>query len=168
MRPIPRAAYMPSTAYRPPVFTPHRPPRICRYWVDVPALAVACGLPPSTPLLDLVAPAGEPPLPRDAAVPRARPPPTLCGGAPSLCRSLRWGLSRKGGWARQAQALSQYLEFPIAPEHHLQYAATWVTLATATAIIARRAITAPARQNLRRQQMAGAAAASDARKTTTS
>lgn len=70
--------------------------------------------------------------------------------------------------ARQAQALSQYLEFPIAPEHHLQYAATWVTLATATAIIARRAITAPARQNLRRQQMAGAAAASDARKTTTS
>lgn len=39
-----------------------------------------------------------------------------------------------------SEELKKYLEFPVDPSHHLQYAATWFALSAATAVIARGAV----------------------------
>ena len=50
---------------------------LCRFWVDIPALARECGLPPNTPLLDCVAPPHAPGASTSYPVARAAIPPTF-------------------------------------------------------------------------------------------
>lgn len=96
------------------------------FWIDVPALAAAAGLPASTPLVEVIRGAG------DAVQPPATYP------------VVRWAvaaaaldLSRP---CTQPQEEASLLRFTVMPDDHRNYAATWLTLAAAMGFLSRRAV----------------------------
>lgn len=121
------------------------------YWVDVPKIAEYLGLPRTTPLLEVVSTRPKQAVATDEVRegPRRRPYSSMnrlgschAGNDFALCRAastaanacvLALGhqpctLSRDGvlpALHTPQQDLKDYLEFKLAPSHHLQYAATW-------------------------------------------
>ena len=98
-----RATGVTRASETPGVFTPANDPATRRFhWVDVPAIAASLGLPADTPLVQLTR-GGE--RDRGNAAPTSFPAPA---------------------------ALADLRAFKVAPEDHVNYAATWGGLALAT------------------------------------
>ena len=99
------------------------------FWIDVPALAAAAGLPPSTPLVEVIAP------PRSAGGAAAAGPSYPQVRPRLLAWALRRLIGRVGHANTQAHAESTLLRFPVMPDDHRNYAATWLTLAAAVGLL---------------------------------
>jgi surfeit locus 1 family protein len=94
------------------------------HWLDGPALAAAAGLPPDTLLLEVVRPEGG----------RSRPP-----GAMDVLGG-RTGNKPPPPVYPLPRALADVASVSVTPATHAQYAATWGSLAVATAGLAVKAL----------------------------
>ncbi|CAL5222265.1 g4603 [Coccomyxa viridis] len=96
------------------------------YWVDVPAMARAAGLPPDTPLIEVV-------RSEDAGLLHVNVPTTM---------EILAGRTRGPSAAQQypiQREIGDLMNFSVMPSDHRNYALTWYSLSVATAFLALRA-----------------------------
>ncbi|KAK9864270.1 hypothetical protein WJX84_011136 [Apatococcus fuscideae] len=115
---------------KPSMFVPeNEPAKGAWYWLDVPALALACDLPPDTPLLEALSEASEStrgPTPSQMDILARRPMPA---GHQSTAES--YPLQR---------ATQDLLHFSVMPDDHRNYALTWFALSAAVLPLGIRAL----------------------------
>lgn len=103
------------------------------YWIDVPAMALACGLPPDTPLIEV--------FESDREYEQRGPTPTsvdvLSFNARTPPQTSRYPLPKPAG---------ELMGVCVTPTNHRNYALTWFSLSGATAFLAMRALRTPGRR----------------------
>jgi surfeit locus 1 family protein len=95
------------------------------FWLDVPALAAAAHVPPGTPLVEALAVDGGG---------SGEVYPMVRGLTPSAVTIVAAHVTRRALAQAQDEALLR--RFPVMPDDHRNYAATWLTLSAATGAMA--------------------------------
>jgi len=106
------------------------------FYIDPPALAAAAGLPPGTPLVEVVANEEGTRLVSPGGPPTAM---EVLGGRGSKVRARASSLRAEESYPL-AKTVGDMMAFSVMPRDHMNYAATWFTLAGATALLAVKAL----------------------------
>lgn len=102
------------------------------FWIDVPALAAAAGLPHDTPLIEAVTTGNGGGNVQRGTVPTAM---DILGGRTRLPASVEETFPL-------AKHVETFLHFHVTPQDHLHYALTWFALAGCTGYMALKAVKA--------------------------
>ncbi|KAK9815229.1 hypothetical protein WJX72_000329 [[Myrmecia] bisecta] len=105
----------------------NQPERGAWYWIDVPALAHACGLPSDTPLVEVMT--AEPAEPARSAVPTSMD-----------VLAMRTSVPHVEEQYPLAKPAADLLQFSVMPDDHRNYALIWFSLAGITLPLALRAV----------------------------
>jgi surfeit locus 1 family protein len=111
---------------------PNSPEQKTFYYVNPGELAMAAGLPETTPLIEIITPEKSPHLVRSGGPPTAM---EVLGG-----RGTHLGRPAIEKHYPLAKSVGDLMAFSVMPRDHANYAATWFTLSSATTLLAVRVL----------------------------
>ncbi|GMH39348.1 hypothetical protein BSKO_07246 [Bryopsis sp. KO-2023] len=113
---------------KPSSFIPdNHPAKSTWFWVDIPAIAAACGLPSDTPMIQAVRRRDD----HSGYDPQPTPIEVLGGRTTMKAKEADYPIPKD---------VEDFLEFSVMPNDHLGYSAIWFSLSGATALMAARAL----------------------------